>query len=505
MNFIYSITFRLTLWYVAILGVLLILLGAGIYFSLSRVLYNNLDDSLKTRAEQLSKFRDIMSIVSSGTFEEEIGELISFYFYSDGQLMHISHKQFKVPVSKEEIDSVISDKPGKSLMTSLETSQNGKLRVCITPFKPDNPDIRPERFSKRRPPPSSSQSPPPPSRRITVYRAALVIARPMRDIETALNKLLQILLTAIPLTLLFSGGGGVFLAKRAFKPVERITDIAEEIGESDLSRRIDIRTNDELGKLASALNLMIERLEKAFARQQQFTGDASHELRTPLAVIQAESTLALQKERSPEDYQKAIGIITQEAAHISSIIAQMLTLARADAGKAHLKLDDIDLSEFIRDICSDVEILCREKQLALNTDLSDNLYIRADKRSLVRLMYNLISNAVRYTDEGGTVSVLLYKEGSNAVISVKDTGIGIPSHALTLIFERFYRVDKARSRSEGGSGLGLAICKHIVEAHKGSIEVESLVGKGSAFYVKFPKVHKSEVQKAAFLHSGNNF
>ena len=505
MNFIYSITFRLTLWYVAILGVLLILLGAGIYFSLSRVLYNNLDDSLKTRAEQLSKFRDIMSIVSSGTFEEEIGELISFYFYSDGQLMHISHKQFKVPVSKEEIDSVISDKPGKSLLTSLETSQNGKLRVCITPFKPDNPDIRPERFSKRRPPPSSSQSPPPPSRRITVYRAALVIARPMRDIETALNKLLQILLTAIPLTLLFSGGGGVFLAKRAFKPVERITDIAEEIGESDLSRRIDIRSNDELGKLASALNLMIERLEKAFARQQQFTGDASHELRTPLAVIQAESTLALQKERSPEDYQKAIGIITQEAAHISSIIAQMLTLARADAGKAHFKFEEIALSEFIRELCSDVEILCREKQLALNTDLSDNLYIRADKRSLVRLMYNLISNAVRYTDEGGTVSVLLYKEGSNAVISVKDTGIGIPSHALTLIFERFYRVDKARSRSEGGSGLGLAICKHIVEAHKGSIEVESLVGKGSAFYVKFPKVYKSEVQKAAFLHSGNNF
>jgi heavy metal sensor kinase len=498
MSIIHSITFRLTLWYLAILGIMLTLLGSGVYFSLSRVLYDNLDDSLKTRAEQMSKFRDIMSIVAGGTFEEEIGELISFYFYSDGQLMHISHKQFKVPVSKEEIDSVISDKPVKSLLTSLETSQNGKLRVFITPFKPDNPDIRPERFSKRRPPPSSSQSPPPPPpppRRITVYRAALVIARPMRDIETALNKLLQILLTAIPLTLLFSGGGGVFLAKRAFKPVERITDIAREIGESDLSRRIDIKTKDELGKLASALNLMIERLEKAFARQQQFTGDASHELRTPLAVIQAESTLSLQKERSPEVYQKSIGIIAQEAGNMSAIINQMLTLARADSGKAHLKFEEIALSEFIREICYDVEILCREKQLALNTDLSDNIFVRGDKKSLVRLMYNLISNAVRYTDEGGTVSVLLYKERENAVIAVKDTGIGIPSDALSLIFERFYRVDKARSRSEGGTGLGLAICKHIAEAHKGSIEVESLVGKGSAFYVKFPKVHKSEVQK----------
>ncbi len=274
MNFIHSITFRLTLWYVAILGLLLTLLGAGVYFSLSRILYNSLDDSLKTRAEQLSGFRDIMSIISSGTFEEEIGELISFYFYSEGELMHISHKQFKIPISKEEIDSVISEKAGKNLLTTLEISPQGKLRVIMTPFKPDQPDIRPERFSKR----------PQPSRKIKVYQAVLTIARPMRDIENALHNLLQILLIAIPLTVLLSCGGGLFLSRRAFNPVKRITDIAEEIGESDLSRRIDIRTNDELGKLASALNRMIERLEKAFTRQQQFTGDASHELRTPLAV-----------------------------------------------------------------------------------------------------------------------------------------------------------------------------------------------------------------------------
>ncbi len=164
----------------------------------------------------------------------------------------------------------------------------------------------------------------------------------------------------------------------------------------------------------------------------------------------------------------------------------MLTLARADAGKAHFKFEEIALSEFIRELCSDVEILCREKGLELNTDLSDNIFVCGDKKSLVRLMYNLISNAVRYSDEGGTVSVSLHRQGSEAVISVRDTGIGIPPEALPHIFERFYRVDKARSRSEGGSGLGLAICKHIAEAHKGRIEVESIVGKGSAFYVKLP-------------------
>ncbi len=503
MNFIHSITFRLTLWYLAILSILLMLLGGGVYLTLSQTLYHNLDDSLKTRAEQLARFRDIMSIIAGGTFEEEIGEHISFYFYANGQLTHISHKEFPIPADTALIDAAISDSPrkadpsdpsGQGMFSSVETPHNGKLRIFITPYKPDNPEIRPDRFGKRRPPPrepGKAEMRPdqlarrrPPRRRMRVDRAAMVIARPMRDIETALQQLLDILFIAIPLTILFSCGGGVFIAKRAIRPVYRITNAAREIEEKGLSRRIEVSTKDELGHLAATLNQMIGRLEKAFARQKQFTGDASHELRAPLSVIQAESTLALQKERTREAYRKSVEMIAQEADHMAAIIRQLLTLARADAGKSHFRFEKINLTEFIKDICSDMDILCREKGLNLETILTDDLWVTADRRSFRRLMHNLVINAIRYTEEGGLISVYLKKQGHNAILSVRDTGIGIPADALPHIFERFFRVDKARSRSQGGSGLGLSICSHIAEMHKGGIEVKSTVGKGSVFYVR---------------------
>jgi len=278
----------------------------------------------------------------------------------------------------------------------------------------------------------------------------------------------------------------MFLARRAFKPVDQIAKTAREIEEKDLSRRIDVQTKDELGRLAATLNQMIDRLEKAFKRQKEFTGDASHELRAPLAVIQAEVTLSLQKDRGKQAYQKSLEIVSQEADHMGVIINQLLTLARADSGKEQLQFTKINLAKFLQDLCTDIEILCQEKGLTLQLDYFENLFINGDSRSLRNLVDNLLTNAIRYTATGGMISVALLRKKNMAVISIADTGIGIPSDELPFIFERFYRVDKARSREDGGSGLGLAICKHIVNTHGGSIEVESQIQKGSTFHVKLP-------------------
>lgn len=602
MNFIQSITFRFTLWYLAILTVLLTFLGCGVYFTLSRVLHHNLDDSLKIRADQLSRFRDIISIVAGGTFEEEIGEYVSFYYYSNGKLMHVSHKEPAYPVSNEQIDCAVA---GTSSFSSVNFS-GSRLRVYAAPFTPDNPHIRQrrsfrpggfrhgmdtdadglvslaemishekkifvrtdtdgngtishdemekeetrrnqgrrprpnDRFEKKdrdrdsvislaeyledeqirfrrldadkdgqlsrsemqrdRRPANDHRRPGPNDRRpehepTEIHSAALVVARPTKDIEMALERLLQILLFAIPLTIVFSGGGGVFLARRALKPVKEMTDMAQEIEDTDLSRRIGVSAKDELGMLASTLNQMFERLEKGFERQKQFTRDASHELRTPLAIILAEATLALQKERTVRAYQKSLEIIVQEADHMSDIISQLLALARADAGKEQLRFELIDLTEFIRDFCSDAKILCREKDIRLKADIADTISVKGDQRSLKRLMHNLISNAIRYTPGGGTVSVKLQNKDCRAVISVYDTGIGISSEDIPHIFERFFRVDKAHSRNDGGSGLGLAICKHIADIHGGSVSVESMPGKWSVFHVNLPlSEQKSEVR-----------
>ena len=278
----------------------------------------------------------------------------------------------------------------------------------------------------------------------------------------------------------------MFLASRVLKPVDEITRTAQQIEGSDLSQRIGVKNDDELGRLASTLNDMIGRLEAAFNRQRQFTADASHELRTPLAIMQAEATLALSKERTIEDYQKSLETISQESAYMSSVIGKLLFLARSDAGKEQLNFEDVDLKELITGLSANIETLAIDKGIKFTVDAKENLIVNGDKVKLRQLFINILENAVRYTPTGGNISVLLEKKDSNAVTAISDTGIGIPPEHLPHIFERFYRVDKARSRADGGVGLGMAIAKYIADSHGGKIEVESQVGKGTTITVTIP-------------------
>jgi heavy metal sensor kinase len=275
------------------------------------------------------------------------------------------------------------------------------------------------------------------------------------------------------------------------KPVEQIARTAREIEESDLSRRIEVRSEDELGRLASTLNQMIGRLERAFGRQRQFTADASHELRTPLAVIQAESTLALRKERTEIDYRKSLELVSREAAHMSALVDKLLFLARSDTGKEQLNLEAVNLKELVNDLASEIAPLCQEKRLECKLDPLENQVVQGDKVELKQLFFNLLDNAIRYTPSGGIVSVSVERKGDTAVVAIRDSGIGIPEEHIPHIFERFYRVDEARSRAEGGTGLGLSICQHIAQVHGGRIEVESQVGQGSTFSVFLPLPKKS--------------
>jgi len=314
----------------------------------------------------------------------------------------------------------------------------------------------------------------------------LVIGRSTRQIDQALHGLVRTLVIAVPLALAVAAGGGIFLARRALKPVDKIAQTAQEIEENDLSQRINVNTKDELGRLAATLNAMIGRLERAFQRQKQFTSDASHELRAPLAVIEAESSLALQKERSPGDYQQSLETISQESKQMSLLIEQLLTLARADAGKEQWNFAEVNLGRLITNLSADVEVLCQEKGLTCQLGQIQDLVIKGDEGRLRELFMNLLDNAIRYTPAAGTVSISLRQEGQQALVAIKDTGVGIPTEDIPFIFERFYRVDKSRSRAEGGTGLGLAICRYIAEGHGGKIEVESQVGVGSTFSVWLP-------------------
>jgi heavy metal sensor kinase len=496
MNFIYSIKFRFTFWYLAILSVLLVCLATGVYVTLSKNLHRNLDQSLRNRAEQLTSFRDIIPIVLGGTFEEELGEVVSFYYYDKDQLQQITQHKLGTDLPFLLIDKALA---GESSFTTIRTEQKKGLRIFFTPYTPINPIIQPLRpplksYELYLSQPQSQawqdeqarQGPP-----LVIPKAALVISRPMNDIEIALERLFFILCWAVPLTIVLAGGGGVFLARQVFQPIEKITETAKKIEESDLSRRIEVKSKDELGRLATTLNQMIARLERAFIRQKEFTSDASHELRAPLTVIQAESTLSLQRPREAHEYRKSLETIAQESEHLATIINQLLTLARADAGKKQQVFEIINLADLVRDLCSDVEIICQEKKLTLKQERFDESFIMGDTRNLRNLFHNLLDNAMRYTPEGGSIAVMVHQKDTRIVVSIKDTGIGIATDEQSLIFERFYRVDKARSRSVGGSGLGLAICNNIIKDHGGSIRVESGPNKGSTFYATFPAISPS--------------
>jgi heavy metal sensor kinase len=287
--------------------------------------------------------------------------------------------------------------------------------------------------------------------------------------------------------LLMAGFAGYLLARKGLAPIAEMTARAERISAESLHERLPvINKNDELGKLARVFNDLLARIESSFDGMRQFTADASHELRTPLAIIRGEADVALSQDREPEEYRETLEIIQDEARLLSGIVDDMLSLARADAGQRGLKLEEFYLNDLVEECLHSARALALNKSLSLNFESSDETAVRGDEDLLRRMVVNLLDNAIKYTPDGGSVSVKLWRENGMVRLRVTDNGIGIPAEAAARVFERFYRVDKARSRAEGGSGLGLPIVKWIAEAHHGSVNLESAPERGSSFTVSIP-------------------
>ena len=456
MRFTKSIKFRLTVWYLVILGVSLIFSGMIAYFAmLSNTLNWRLDNSLQTQATQLTAYlkqRGTLNLqdINAGGPPGQHDELILLYDI-DGNLKWASSQQITVT----QIDGLVTQAiGGRRLSITTKTTDGREIRLYGTPLQ-------------------------------GLDYAALIVGRWITYEEV--SKTVRIVLIFITsLAVVLAGVGGVFLINSALRPVDKITLAAREIEEGDLSRRIEIESDDELGRLASTLNQMIEHIEKALNRQRQFTADASHELRTPLAIIQAESTLSLEKERTLPEYQKSMELVSQEADYMSSVIGKLLFLARSDTGKETFEFDEINLKELLNELSSDIQVLANEKGLNFNLNPMEDLFVMGDRGKLRQLFLNILENAVRYTPSGSDISTSVVRGKGMVTVTVKDAGIGISEEHMPFIFERFYRVDKSRSRAEGGTGLGLAIAKQIAESHGGTIEVESQVGQGSTFHISLP-------------------
>jgi len=304
--------------------------------------------------------------------------------------------------------------------------------------------------------------------------------------EYAFLKLLFILMFfADGAGILISFVTGYFVTKRALKPVDYMIKEVKEIDAKGLNKRLKVYgEEDELTRLAKTFNDMLDRLEESFVRQNRFVSDASHELRTPISVIKGYiDMLDRWGKDDKEVLEEGIKAIKKETLEMENLVEKLLFLAKSDDRSIKLEREYFDLKEIAKEVVREIELIYKEKNISLK---GENVGVNADKKLIKELLRILLDNAAKYTSKNGNVEIEI-KNGDKAYIKVKDDGIGIPEEDLPHIFERFYRVDKSRSRKLGGTGLGLAIVKHIVESMKGEISVESEVGKGTKFTIKFDK------------------
>jgi heavy metal sensor kinase len=281
--------------------------------------------------------------------------------------------------------------------------------------------------------------------------------------------------------------GGWLLVRRALRPLQAISSAAESISASSLSRRIDVAsTQSELGRLAQVLNTTFERLEQAFAQQVRFTADASHELRTPVAVILAQTDMARRKERTPEEYREVVEACYSAAERMKVLVDGLLTLTRSDSGRLDLDVQEFHLEEVVEECAELLRPMARERGVTVELD-SRPLAVEGAPEQICQVITNLLANAIQYNRPGGNARVKLEEEGTEAVVTFSDSGVGISKEHIPRIFDRFYRVDPARSSRSTGIGLGLAITKAIVDAHRGTISCESVPGVGTTFTVRLPK------------------
>ena len=319
----------------------------------------------------------------------------------------------------------------------------------------------------------------------------------MEPLYHLLHSLFMILLIATPAILIGAAVGGHLLMAGPLRPVVVLTEQAELIGRKELGERLSIiRSGDELERLSLALNRMIDRLEAALAHNQRFSADASHELRTPLTIIRGELEALLEIPELNEQATEGITSSLEESDRMSRIVENLMTISRLDGGGERVEMLPIELACILKTTLDHMSLLAEEKNIMITCEADAPVCVTGDAMRLKQVIVNLVDNAIKYTPEDGRVLVRLEAQGKEAVLTVADTGIGIPAESLPHVFDRFYRTDKARSREFGGTGLGLAIVKAICSALNGSLSIESTENKGTTLQVHLPLLNLSPAEIA---------
>jgi heavy metal sensor kinase len=464
------IRLRLSAWYLLILCLSLAVLAWVIFFGAQKKISRFIDSDLRARLKTTQTF---MEQQIPGGLGKDLQDEFQEYSASQpgGELLQISDASgawiFQSPsIQKFNISPLLSDHPeGSSSSDTLETL--GLLRVISSRVRLKN----------------------------TFYNVQ--IATDLSKFNLFLDELKWLLLISTPLAIGLALAGGYWLSGRALQPVREITERARSIGADELSLRLDVpQAADEMRSLAETLNEMLVRIETSFKKITQFTADASHELRTPLAIIRTTAEVALRHKRDEQEYRQSLLDILDESKRTSSLLDDLLALARSDSAGWQFAKEPTNIAEIIEKAYSKAQFLAAERNVhtSLQVDIKD-VFIDGDSEALARMFFVLFDNAVKYTPPGGQIAGFFSLQDGTPVFEIRDSGIGIPEDALPHIFERFFQADASRTRNGGGFGLGLAIAKAIANAHQAEIQAESSNGKGSVFRICFAGTLRSEAEK----------
>jgi heavy metal sensor kinase len=460
-----SLRVRLSLWYGTALLLILVVFGGVLYAVMARDLRNQIDHSLEEAATVAVRALEQHGVGPSLPFEDlaiefpDLAVLDKFFqiFSPAGKITiqspHV--RRHDIPLSRTALEAAFV---GQATFESARFRGESPIRLLSVPIQ-----------------------------RGRVLVNIVQVGTSLHEVEHSLRHLLTVFLVATPIALIVALAGGWFLAGRALRPVEAITQAAKRIAAGDLSQRLTVSpSSDEIGRLAATFNEMIARLDASFQQIRRFSADASHELRTPLTVMKGETELALRRPRAAEDYRLVLESSLEEIDRMTRIVDELLFLARADLGEVRMELLPVRLDVLVEDSQRQAAVLGQEHNVQVAVGAMEPMIVQGDELRLRELVLNLVDNAVKYSHPGGKVELALQHDKNTARLSVSDSGIGIPPETQPRIFDRFYRADAARAHAKKGTGLGLSICKWIAEAHHGRIEVQSATGQGSRFTLVLP-------------------
>ncbi|MFZ0883480.1 MAG: ATP-binding protein [Candidatus Acidiferrales bacterium] len=478
---------RLTFWYSIILAIFLLLFGLTSYLLFSRAADRRTDADLTELANSyLVTFQDeikdsdsssgMQSAAQVAMIEHRVRDSAFFIVDSDGKVAFSSADV--PPASAAETSLVARAAASSSFQRFLSEAVRSERSIATISGEKGGFRAYAQRFTA------------------AGRTWSLVILRSLHPQRDLLAQIRLAFAWLIPLSVLLAGIGGYFLARKSLEPVAAMGAQAERISAANLHERLAvINASDELGRLARTFNELLDRLNQSFERQRRFISDASHELRTPISILRGEAEVALsQPERSSEEYRESLAVLHQEAQRLATIVEDLFTLTRADAGEYRLSRSDFYLDELAADCVRATRALAQAKSITLAAvEAPCEMPVRADEELLRRMILNLLDNAIKYTLEGGSVSVACSVAPDGYDLSVTDNGPGIPADLQSRIFERFFRVDRARSRTarDGGAGLGLAIARWIAEAHDGRIDLVRSDATGSVFKAHIPAPHEN--------------